>query len=115
MKSKRIENGNSNGTTNLTKKLQKVQGKLDEVSKEIEDMTFMGVSGGGAIEVLLKGDKTPISIKIKEESKSELVEDVDMLLDLIIAAFKDSLKKVDNYTDKEISRITKGLPLPGLN
>ena len=114
MKSKRMENGNNSGT-NLTKKLQKVQGKLDEVSKEIEDMTFMGVSGGGAVEVMLKGDKTPISIKIKEESKKELVEDVDMLLDLIIAAFNDSLKKVDDYTDKEISRITKGLPLPGLN
>ena len=30
-------------------------------------------------------------------------------------SFNDSLKKVDDYTDKEISRITKGLPLPGLN
>lgn len=114
MKSKRIANGDNSGT-NLTKRLQKVQGKLDEVSKEIEDMTFMGISGGGAVEVLLKGDKTPISIKIKEESKKELVGDIDMLLDLIIAALNDSLKKVDSYTDKEISRITKGLPLPGLN
>ncbi len=114
MKSKRLENMDS-GRTNLTKKLQKVQGKLDEVSKEIEDMSFMGISGGGAVEVMLKGDKTPISIKIKEESKKELVSDIDMLLDLIIAAFNDSLKKVDDYTDQEISKITKGLPIPGLN
>ncbi len=114
MKSKRLENV-ENSQSNLTKKLQKVQGKLDEASKEIGEMTFIGMSGGGAIEVILKGDKTPISIKIKEESKKDLKEDMNMLFDLIIAAFNDSLQKIDDYTDKEISRITKGLPIPGLS
>ena len=114
MKSKRLDNvdGNQN---NLTKRLEKVQGRLDEVSKEIAEMTFMGIAGGGAVEVMLKGDKTPIKIKIKEESKKELTKDTEMLLDLIVAAFNDSLKKIDEYTDREIAKITKGLPFPGLS
>lgn len=114
MKSRRLDNvgGNQN---NLTKRLEKVQGELDEASKEIGEMTFMGVAGGGAVEIMLKGDKTPVKIKIKEESKKELVKDLDMLLDLIVAAFNDSLQKIDEYTDKEIAKITKGLPFPGLN
>ena len=114
MKSKRLDNING-GQNNLTKKLQKVQGRLDEASKEISEMTFIGIAGGGAVEVMVKGDKTPVKIKIKEESKKDLIKDTDMLLDLIIAAFNDSLQKIDDYTDQEIAKITKGLPFPGLN
>lgn len=114
MKSRRMDTAGSE-QINLSKKLQKVQGKLDEMYKEIEDMTFMGVSGGGVVEVMLKGDKSPVSIKIKKESEKELKNDFPMLIDLIIAAFNDGIKKVDDYTDKEISKVTKGIPLPGIN
>lgn len=114
MKSRRIDTSASE-QANLSKKLQKVQGKLDEMYKEIEDMTFMGVSGGGVVEVMLKGDKSPINIKVKKESEKELKNDFSMLIDLIIAAFNDGIKKIDEYTDKEISKVTKGIPLPGIN
>jgi len=113
MKSRSSKIGGNN-QNNLTERLQKVQERLDDISKEIGEMKFIG-SAGGAIEVMLKGDKTPIEIKIKEESKEELLKTPDMLLDLIVAAFNDCLKKIDEYTDQEISRVTKGLPIPGLN
>ena len=123
MKSKRLSNftGEQN---NMAKKLQKVQTKLDEVSKEIEEMSFIGISGGGVVEVMLKGDKNLISIKVSDDFKNEMKikEDekgeensLSMLLDLIVAAANDGLSKIDEYTDKEISKITKGIPIPGLN
>lgn len=116
MKSRKLGNiGNTNNNLDMTKKLKKMQNKLDVVSKEIEEMTFIGISGGGTIEVMIKGDKTPLNIKIKEESKEELKNDLAMLFDLVIAALNDGFKKIDEYTDKEIERVTAGLPIPGLN
>lgn len=115
MKSRRLNGQNSQ--ENLSKKLQQVQGELDEVSKNIEEMSFMGISGGGAAEVVLKGSKLAESIKISEEAKKDLEKDKDSLeniLDLIVAAFNDALQKIDSYTDNEISNITKGLNIPGL-
>lgn len=116
MKSKRLDNAGMNGAqNNMAKRLQKVQGQLDDISKEISDMEFMGSSGGDAVQVIAKGDKTILEISIKESSKEEFLKDMDMLLDLIAAAANDALKKVDEYTDQEISKITKGIPIPGLN
>lgn len=101
-----------NNQKNLSKKLQNIQNELDKVSKEIEEMNFIGKSGGEAIEVIVKGDKTPIKIEIKESEKESLKEDLPMLFDLIIAALKDGFQKIDEYTDKEIGKVTKGLPMP---
>jgi len=116
MKSRKLDGAGMEGAqNNMAVKLQKVQGQLDDISKVIADMEFIGTAGGGEVETTVKGDKIVKEIKIKKESQKKLVEDLDMLFDLIVAATNDALRKVDEYTDQEISKITKGIPIPGLN
>lgn len=116
MKSRKLDGAGMEGAqNNMAMKLQKVQGQLDDISKVIADMEFIGTAGGGEVETTVKGDKIVKEIKVKKESQKKLVEDLDMLFDLIVAATNDALRKVDEYTDQEISKITKGIPIPGLN
>ena len=48
--------------------------------------------------------------------KPEVVdpEDVEMLQDLIISAFNDTLKQIEETTESEMGAITGGVSFPGL-
>ena len=48
--------------------------------------------------------------------KPEVVdpEDVEMLQDLIISAFNDTVKQIEDTTESEMGAITGGVSFPGL-
>lgn len=75
----------------MQKKLQEAQGKLAE-----EEVT--GSAGGGMVEVVLKGNKTPVSVSIKPEAVDP--DDVEMLEDLILAAFNDALSQAEKLSNE---------------
>ncbi len=111
MKSKLVNNF-GNDQVKMQKKLQEVQAKMQAKADEIESMEFSGKSGGGAVEVVAKGDKSIVKINVVDES---VYEDRVMLLDLIVSASNKALSEVDQFTDVEIAKITDGIPIPGLN
>ena len=39
-------------------------------------------------------------------------EDVEMLEDMLVAAFNEAVKKVDDMTSTEMSKVTGGMNLP---
>lgn len=41
-------------------------------------------------------------------------DDVEMLEDLIAAAFNDAVRKVDETTEAEMGKLTGGMNIPGL-
>lgn len=94
-------------------KLRQVQIEMQKKAEEIESMEFSSTDGSGAIEVIVKGDKTLGSIKIKDDSLLS-TENKEKLEDLIVVAANKAFDKVDKLTDAEIAKITKGLPISGL-
>ena len=94
-------------------KLRQVQIEMQKKAEEIESMEFSSTDGSGAIEVIVKGDKTLGSIKIKDDSLLS-TENKEKLEDLIVVAANKAFAKVDKLTDAEIAKITKGLPISGL-
>lgn len=111
MKSRLPKNYN-NRQNDMTEKLQDMQAKMQERTAEIEKMTFSAQSGGGAVEAVVMGDKSLHSLNIKPDVVSS--DDIEMLQDLIISAVNEALHQVDEYTDEEIDKITKGFAIPGL-
>ena len=111
MKSRLPKNFN-NKQSDMTEKLQNMQAKMQERTAEIEKMTFSAQSGGGAVEAVVMGDKSLHSLDIKPDVVSG--DDIEMLQDLIISAVNEALHQVDEYTDEEIDKITKGFAIPGL-
>lgn len=123
MKSQLVKNfGNENQAgaqqqNEMQRRLQGVQAEMQKKANEIENMEFKASSsenGKEVIEVVVKGDKSLLEVKILDE-KAFSKDDLSKLCDLMVSTANKALSEVDRVTDEEIAKITKGLPLPGLN
>lgn len=85
----------------------------EKIKKEMAEMRIEGSSGGGMVTVTLDGSKNLISLKIDPEVVNK--EEVDMLQDLIIAAFNDAGTKVDEQLSQKLGSLGSGLNIPGLS
>lgn len=101
--------GNMN---NMLKQVQKMQKQMEEMQSGLEEKEVQATAGGGAVLVKANGKKEILEIKIEPEVVDP--EDVEMLQDLILAATNEALRKVDEMTSNEMSKVTGGLNLPGL-
>lgn len=101
--------GNMNS---MMKKVQKMQQEMARTQQEIEEKEFSSTAGGGVIEAVVNGKKEVVKIKIDEDVVDP--EDTEMLEDLVVAAINDALKKADEYSQKEMGKLTGNINIPGL-
>ena len=100
--------GNMN---NLLKQDQKLQKDMEEAKKNLEEKEFEVTSGGGVISVKMNGKKEILELNLKPEVVDP--EDIEMLQDLIISCINEAYKKVDEESNKEMSKLTGGFNIPG--
>lgn len=100
------------GVPNLQKMLKSAKEMQEKLQKEMAEMRVEGSSGGGMVTVTLDGSKNLISIQIDPEVVNK--EDIEMLQDLIIAAFNDAGAKVDENLSQKLGALGPGLKIPGL-
>lgn len=94
---------------NIMKEAQKMQQRMQEAQKQLSALTVKGVSGGGLVEVDMNGRHEVTKVKIKQ---SLMDEDVEMMEDLVTAAFNDASRKVEQASKQKISELTAGLNIP---
>lgn len=94
----------------MMKQAQQMQTKLVEMQEKLAEEESEGSSGGGMVKVVLNGRSEMKKINIDDSlmDKSEK----EMLEDLIIAAFNDAKKKVEDNAAARMSEITGGMQLP---
>lgn len=97
---------------NLQKMLKQAKEMQEKLQKEMAEMRMDGSSGGGMVTVTLDGQKSFISLQIDPEVVNK--EDVEMLQDLVIAAFNDAASKVDEALSQKLGAFGSGLKIPGL-
>ena len=95
---------------NLMKQAQQMQSKMAEMQGKIELMEVSGASGGGMVQVLVNGKGEMRKLKIDPS----LVDpnDIEVLEDLIVAAFNDAKGKVEATMADEMQKLTGGMNLP---
>ena len=93
----------------MMKQAQEMQQRLQQ---QMGDMRVEATAGGGMVTVVINGTKQLQSITIDPEVVSK--EDVEMLQDLIVAAFNDAARKVDEQLGQQMSGLMGGLKIPGL-
>jgi DNA-binding YbaB/EbfC family protein len=94
----------------LMKQAQEMQAKMAEVQAQLEAVEMTGVAGGGMVQLTLNGKGDLKKIKI---DKTLLVPDeVEVLEDLVVAAFNDARAKVSTHAEQEMQKLTGGLQLP---
>ncbi|KAF0138572.1 MAG: hypothetical protein FD153_1226 [Rhodospirillaceae bacterium] len=94
----------------LMKQAQQMQAKMAELQEHLAQMEISGLSGGGMVQMILngKGDLRKVSI-----DKSLLDPDeIEVLEDLIVAAYTDAKSKVESCMQEEMAKVTGGLSLP---
>jgi len=96
----------------LQKMIRSAKEMQDRLQKELAALRLEGSSGGGMVTVVLDGHKALQSIRIDPEVVSR--EEVEMLQDLIIAAFNDGAAKVDEALAEKLGGLGAGLRIPGL-
>lgn len=96
--------GNMN---NLMKQAQRMQKQMETQQAELETKEFTAGAGGGVVEVTVTGKKEVTKVKIDPEAVDP--DDVEMLQDLIVAAVNEALRKCEEETQSQMSKITGGL------
>lgn len=82
--------------------------KLQErLREELQKIRVEGSAGGGMVRIEMDGEQNVISVKIEPQIIAE--NDINMLQDLIIAAFNDAQNKVKEKAQECLASLT-GLP-----
>ena len=89
-----------------------MQQEMMRAQQELEEREIEATSGGGAVTVKISGKKELTDITISPEVVDP--DDIDMLQDLIIAAVNEAMRKADEESSREMSKLTGGLNIPGL-
>lgn len=102
--------GGMGNMAGMMKKVQKLQSQMKEMQEELKKRTVEVTAGGGAVKVVINGDKEIQSLVIDKAAVDP--EDVEMLQDLVMAAVNEAIKKVDEMMATEMGKLTSGLGLP---
>src|SRR5215472_6398417 len=95
----------------LMKQAQQMQQKMTELQAHLETVEMTGVAGGGMVQLTLNGKGDLKKIKLDKTLVDP--EEVEVLEDLIVAAFHDARRKVSAHAEEEMQKLTGGLQLPG--
>jgi DNA-binding YbaB/EbfC family protein len=95
----------------LMKQAQEMQTKMAEMQAQLEAVEMTGAAGGGMIQLTLNG-KGDLK-KLKIDKSLFAADEVEVLEDLIVAAFNDARGKVSAHAEQEMQKLTGGLQLPG--
>lgn len=96
----------------LMKQAQKMQSQLMKAQEDLNKKEVEGTAGGGMVKVVLNGAQELQSITLDPEVVDP--DDVEMLEDLIIAAFKNAQEKLKELSNNAFGGLTQGLNIPGI-
>ncbi|MDE6731631.1 MAG: YbaB/EbfC family nucleoid-associated protein [Oscillospiraceae bacterium] len=103
--------GNAN-MNQMVRKAQKMQEDITRVQEELEQREFTKQVGGGALELVMTGDKKLKSVTLKPEVVDP--NDIEMLQDLIISGVNEIIQEIEDVGAAEMEKVTGGVSLPGL-
>jgi DNA-binding YbaB/EbfC family protein len=95
----------------LMKQAAEMQAKMSEVQAQLEAVEMTGSAGGGLVQAVLNGKGDLKKLKIDKSLLDP--EEVEVLEDLVLAAFNDARQKVQAHAETEMQKLTGGLKLPG--
>jgi DNA-binding YbaB/EbfC family protein len=96
----------------FVKQAREMQAKLQSLQEELGRRELEGTAGGGMVTVTLNGRGEMLRIHID----SQAVADVEMLEDLVLAAFRDAHQRVQEAAKEQLGGLggMLGGGLPGL-
>ncbi len=92
----------------LMQQAQKMQENLQKAQQEIGKIEVTGQAGGGLVAITITGRHEVRRVAIDPQAG----QDLDLLEDLVAAAFNDAVNRLQTVTRDKLSDLSGGLPLP---
>lgn len=108
----RGKGGRGNSMQNLIRQANQMQAKMKKVQDELAEKEYKSTSGGGAIEITVKGENKLSALTIDPEIFKE--GDAEMLQEMLITAINDALAVAKKDQDEEMAKVTGNMNIPGL-
>ncbi len=96
----------------MMQQAQKAAQEMQRLQEELAQTSVQGSAGGGIVNVTVSGARDIQGISISPEAVDP--DDIEMLEDLILAAFQDAMEKAEKLSNEKLGPLTQGLSLPGL-
>jgi len=97
------------GIGQLMKQAQEMQANMKKAQEEMASITVTGESGAGMVKITMTCRHQVQSVEIDD---TLVGDDKEMLEDLIVAAFNDSIRKVEKTIQEKFSGMASGMSLP---
>ncbi len=92
----------------MMKQIQQAGEKMQDVQKQLEKIVAFGEAGGGMVKVTVSGKQKMLSLTIDPD----ILDDVEMVQDLVLAAVNNALNEAGRLAQEEISKVTGGMMNP---
>ena len=92
--------------------LKQVQQFQEQLQKQLDELVVEATAGGGMVSVRMNGQKQLHEVRIDPEVFAS--QDLEMLQDLILVAFNEASRKVDEQMSSQMGSLAGGLNIPGL-
>ena len=86
----------------LMKQAQAMQKEITSIKNEIDNTVFEGSSS--FVNVKVKGTKEIVEIKISDDAKEVVYDDISMLEDMIVVALNAAFASVDKVTEEKMGK-----------
>jgi|ERR1041385_1992661 nucleoid-associated protein EbfC len=93
---------------NIQELMSQAKRQYEALQKKMQETVVEGSAGGGTVTVKMDGRKQVLSIKIDPEAMKS--GDMEMLQDLITAAFNGASRKVDEIMQSAMGGMLGGIP-----
>lgn len=97
------------GIGELMKQAQQMQANMKKAREEMASLVVTGESGGGMVRITMSCQHQVRALEIED---TLIGDDKDMLEDLIVAAFNDAVKKVEQAVKEKFAGTAAGMGLP---
>ena len=87
----------------LLRQAQELQEQLSEQRKQISSTVVEGSAGGGVVRVGMRADGTVLKVHIDPDVVH--ISEIDMLEDLVAAAFRDALRRCGHAQAAAMTRV----------
>lgn len=96
----------------MLRQVQKMQQDMEAKQAELEAKEYDIAAGGGVCKIKINGKKEIFSIELDPMIVD--ADDIETLQDILVAGVNEAIKRVEETTASEMSKITGNLNIPGL-
>jgi DNA-binding YbaB/EbfC family protein len=98
-------------TRQLQEMLEQAQQQAQNLQQKMQQTVVEASSGGGTVTIKMNGQKQVLATRIAAEAVKS--GDVEMLQDLVTAAFNAASQKADEAMQTSVGSLLGGLGMPG--